>query len=473
MRKAKKTDYWDRAYKRKYLNSVSGVELNGLNNLQEISFSDGITAICGLNGAGKSTVIAAVKDILGVILTESDRHKLKGSTVNGKVVSEKKEIRCSNCTGYRLCDTGYDLDKIIYLDCDESNNIQEFTIKQANFEELLEQNEEYRLSEEEIEDICYLTGKRYQDCRVWEFEEIEEIGTVPYFQVTIDQIEYDSRSMGRGEHFLLYLFWCINKCNQGTIVIIEEPETYISICSQMHFSNYLGKQMAEKGIQIIMTTHSPYLLEHIKNGNIRIVSRMGNIAMVTKPDDNMMAEDILGVSQNYMGTLFVEDRIAYDFLSIILEDKAPYILKRYTIDIAEGGEKAISCRLEFPASDRIKYDFIGVYDGDMRNRLNTEKLQWKWVFLPGNKPLEELYREYLHNTENIKKFCDSMGKSDSQIITMLATIDGNDHHDWFEELRKFLGVDGRMLVRVFYNIMQDMSEGIDSFISDLKSCINH
>ena len=199
MRKAKETDYWDRAYKRKYLNSVSGVELNGLNDLQEISFSDGITAICGLNGAGKSTVIAAVKDILGVILTESDRHKLKGSTVNGKVVSEKKEIRCSNCTGYRLCDTGYDLDKIIYLDCDESNNIQEFTIKQANFEELLEQNEEYRLSEEEIEDICYLTGKRYQDCRVWEFEEIEEIGTVPYFQVTIDQIEYDSRSMGRGE----------------------------------------------------------------------------------------------------------------------------------------------------------------------------------------------------------------------------------------------------------------------------------
>ena len=119
MRKAKETDYWDRAYKRKYLNSVSGVELNGLNDLQEISFSDGITAICGLNGAGKSTVIAAVKDILGVILTESDRHKLKGSTVNGKVVSEKKEIRCSNCTGYRLCDTGYDLDKIIYLYCRE------------------------------------------------------------------------------------------------------------------------------------------------------------------------------------------------------------------------------------------------------------------------------------------------------------------------------------------------------------------
>lgn len=44
-------------------------------------------------------------------------------------------------------------------------------------------------------------------------------------------------------------------------------------------------------------------------------------------------------------------------------------MKRYTIDIAEGGEEAITCRLEFPASDR-----------------------------------EELYREYLHNAENIKNF---------------------------------------------------------------------
>lgn len=32
---------------------------------------------------------------------------------------------------------------------------------------------------------------------------------------------------------------------------------------------------------------------------------------------------------------------------------------------------------------------------------------------------------------------------------MLATIDGNDYHDWFEELRKFLGIVVKMLVRNF------------------------
>ena len=466
MRKAKETDYWDKVYKRKYSSNLLSVELNGLNNLQEISFSNGITAICGLNGAGKSTIIAAVKDLLGLNLSESDRHKLKSATVNGQVECDNKKIDCSNCNGKRLCDAGYDLDNIKYLDCDENIQIQVFNIGQANFEELLEQNEEYELSPEQIDDICYLTGKRYQSCKIWEFEDIEEIGTVPFFKVSIDEMEYDSRSMGRGEHFLFYLFWYINKCNSGTIVIIEEPETYISICSQIHFSNYLGKQIAEKGIQVIVTTHSPFLLEHI-----RIVSRMGNIAMITKPDDDMMAEDILGIAQSYAGTLFVEDRVAYDYLSIILEDKAPYILKKYTIDIAEGGEKSITCRLEFPSSDKIKYNFIGIYDGDMRERLDTSKLNWKWLFLPGNKALEELFREYLHVPENIEKFCEVVGKEKQQIITMLATIDGNDYHDWFEELRKFLGIDGKMLVRNFYRIMREMDKEIEEFITELKKNI--
>lgn len=48
--------------------------------------------------------------------------------------------------------------------------------------------------------------------------------------------------------------------------------------------------------------------------------RMGNINM------GMYFHAIcIGITQSYTGTLFVEDRVAYDFLSIILEDKAPYI----------------------------------------------------------------------------------------------------------------------------------------------------
>lgn len=471
MRKARETDYWDKVYKRNFSVGLKKINLNGLNNLNEVTFSDGILALCGLNGAGKSTIISAIKAVLGIELSDVDTHKLNSCSVCGEFRNKSDIINCSNDSSNRLVDTGYSLEKFCFIDSSESVKYQNFNIRQSHLEELIEQSEEYEFSEEELTDINYLAGKKYTVCGVREFEEIDKIGTVPFFRVVVDEIEYDSRSMGSGEHFLFYLFWCINKGKEGTIYIIEEPETYISIYSQVHFSNYLGKKMAENGVQIIMTTHSPYLLGNIKNENIRIVSRMGNNAAIIQPNDNLSAEDILGIKGNNEGTLFVEDKVAYDFLSIILEDKVPFVLKKYPIDIAVGGEAAVSKRLEFAKSDKIKYSFIGVYDGDMRNRLDTSKLNWKWCFLPGENALEEIFRLYLHKEDNVVKICDYLGREKNEIITVLSTIDGHDYHDWFEEFRKYLGLDGKMLVRAFYKNMVFMEEEIDVFIKELKSCM--
>lgn len=69
MRSAKVQDYWRRAYKREYKNSILTLDLKGLNNLAEIELSKGVVAFCGLNGAGKSTIISAIKDLVGLSLT--------------------------------------------------------------------------------------------------------------------------------------------------------------------------------------------------------------------------------------------------------------------------------------------------------------------------------------------------------------------------------------------------------------------
>ena len=58
-----------------------------------------------------------------------------------------------------------------------------------------------------------------------------------------------------------------------------------------------------------------------------------------------------------------------------------------------------------------------------------------------------------------------------QRLQPFALADGNDYHDWFEELRKFLGIDGKMLVRNFYRIMQEMDKEIEEFIAELKKSI--
>jgi len=471
MRHARVQDYWEKAYKRAYADHFVEVDMNGLNSIPRFDVPKGLMVICGLNGAGKSTIISAFKDVVGLPLTEYDVYKLNKNSIHALFVKNGAELNCSNSPTNRLVDSGWDSQKLRYIDCTGSSNAQNYTVKQSNLDEFLEQFEEFELSPDAIDDLNYLTGKRYSVCGIRELEDIEDLGTIPFFRVVVDGTEYDSRSMGNGEHFLFYLFWCINAVSEGTILIVEEPETYVSISSQIHFSDYLGKQIATKGITVILTTHSPYILNNIKNDNIRIVSRMGNVVSIISPNESMSAESILGISCNNIGTFFVEDRVAADFMTILLEDKAPHILKKYTIDVV-GGEAEISKRLEFPKSDKIQYNFVGVYDGDMKKRLNTQKLKWKYCFLPGEKALEEVLREYLHQGDNASRLCAHLEKDLEYVIAQLAAIDGLDYHDWFEELRKFLVIDGKSLIRAFYSIMKDNYTEFDLFMDELKICLD-
>lgn len=471
MRHARANDYWDKVYRKPCRDFFVEVNLNNVNSIPKIEMPQKILVLCGLNGAGKSTIISAIKDILGLPLTVIDQHRLNNQVVHASYICAGEPLTCSNELGKRLTDHGWDSTQLRYIDCSGSTDAQNYAVNQNNFDEFLEQFEEYELPPEAIEDISYLSGKSYDFCGIRELDDIEDLGTIPYFRVIVDGVEYDSRSMGSGEHFLFFLFWCIDSVKSGTIVIIEEPETYVSIASQLHFSDFLGKQMAKKGISVILTTHSPYILNHIRNENIRVVSRMRNSVFINTPDDDLSAEAILGVDQGKIGTLFVEDRVASDFLTIFLEDRAPHLLKKYSIDIAIGGESAISQRLEFPHSDKIHYSFIGVYDGDMREQINSDKLNWKYCFLPGTEPLEEKFRKYLYVGDHLSRFCKHLGKDYGKILAQLAKNDGLDHHDWFEELRKYLSIDGKSLVRLFYSIMKEDTPEFDAFLTELSACV--
>lgn len=474
MRSASVQDCWDKVYKRDYKNGISRINLNGLNNFNEINFSEGPIAFCGLNGAGKSTIISAIKDLIGIHLTTHDIRRIGEQVIEGTALLDNHTIDCKNEESRRLFDQGMDSSNAKYIDCSLSMCTQDLIILQTNLEEFLEQYEECKATSSELKDINYLIGKTYCSCSIYEIEDINDSDeSFPFFRVEVDGAIYDSRSMGSGEHFLLYLFWCIKRMEKNAILIIEEPETYISILSQLHFADYIGKIMSEKGIKIILTTHSPYILKNIKNENIRIISRMGNSASILIPDGECTVERALGISQNYLGTLFVEDRVAADLLTVILEDRAPWILKQYAIDIVDG-EANITERLKFVKDSRIYYNFVGIYDGDMRNRLkNRDKLNWGYCFLPGTTSPEEIIQEYIRQPENLEKFCTKIGKQTERVIAILATLEGFDHHDWFLDLRQNLNIDGYVLIKIFYDLFMRENSDIDTFICDLNKVLEN
>ena len=190
MRSAKAQDFWRTVYQRSYSGKFVEFDLNGLNNIGKITAPNGIFAICGLNGAGKSTIVSAVKSVLGIPLSDYDRHRLGEKTVCAVFSNKGTEVQCTNTKGQQLIDQGWGLDKIHFLDCASNAAIQDFLISQPDLDELLSQYEEYELTPEEVLELNNIVGKRYDSCGFRILEEIDDYGNIPYYSVSVGSVDF-------------------------------------------------------------------------------------------------------------------------------------------------------------------------------------------------------------------------------------------------------------------------------------------
>lgn len=478
MKVARESDNWNKAYKANIKYALTTINLNGINGINEIVLNDGLIAISGLNGVGKSTVIAAIKDLLGCELSKSDLIKIGDIIIEGKIRIGNKQVECENVQGQRGIDKGILDEELFYIDYDQVIKTQSYLINQTNLDEYIEQYEEYSFSEDDIIELSYIIGKEYTECNVREIEDSDleiELNSFPIFRVVLHDLEYDSSKMGVGEHYIFYLFWLLkNKVNANNVILIEEPETFISILSQRNLINYIASIIGTKKISVIMTTHSPYILEKIKNENIRILSNRGNLTNIITPSNELSVQYLLGIeNKEEHGTIFVEDLVAKEFLIAILRDKMPEILNKYNIDVAKGGESAITERLLIKCSNRMKYKFIGVYDGDVRTKIHSEEFDWPFCFLPGNSCVEKEFKIFLNSNNNIKSFCKLIRKNEVNVITLLNRNAGMDYHDWFLELCKGLSIDPQYMINSYYEKWKDIKKkDLNKFLQDFKSCID-
>lgn len=447
MRRAKATDYWNKVNNRKYDKSIDLLCLNGMNDIPDLPLGSGIYAICGLNGAGKSSIILSLKDILGLETKEQDIIKLQGRKVEAIISSDKRQQAYSNKDDIKFIQFDENREKVWFIDYDNSIDVIKF-LSQDNLQELLEQYEPLILEQEDIDDLNYIVGKNYNKITLINIED-EDNRAIPYFRVESYGIKYDTLKMGLGEHWLFYIWWTIYKTQNNSLVLIEEPETSIGIKSQEKLMNLIAKKSSIKGITFLLTTHSPFVIKNIRRDNITVVSRYGCNVDICKPIENIDILSDLGLEVKKQGTIFVEDNVARMFLIMIILRNNPSILKRYNIEFV-GGENHITERLKFPYSKFIDYKFIGLYDGDMKKKIDkcSEENVWKYDFLPTIDAVEAEFKNTI--VKKVDKLAELTGKAKSELIRILTKIEGENHHDWYTLFSKESGVSLELLTEKLF-----------------------
>ena len=275
--------------------------------------------------------------------------------------------------------------------------------------------------------------------------------------------------MGTGEYCLLYIYWYIKKQKKKSIILIEEPESFIGIRSQKFLMNFFAQESVNKGCSFIISTHSPYVLENIHNENISIISRMSGNALIKKPTA-MSAHAILGGDDELKGTFLVEDELAKSFLELFLERENVRAFKHFDIVVANSASD-ISNILNKKVLKSINHKIVGVYDGDQKKeQLNNIVL--KYLFLPLEKDVEYDMKQLLSSDNTYIEVAEKIGKKQEDFFELLSNISGLDHHDWWDSLCDNLAINEKALLIMLYDIWRSHNtDKVENAIKEFEDCM--
>ena len=332
LRQARFDDHWRHTFLRTYNTRFTDVSIEDLPCLAntKVEFSGGMSAIVGANGVGKSTLVAAIAELLANIspgVAEPYRPRLTGSKIAGTAVVEGAELHLKvqdDGAGLRIVAGDRYGGEFRWL---EPSSLASRCLSQIeddqNFDDLLESVTPLHLDPDELSIASYLVGKKYTEFEIYEIADYGEMDRFPYLRASAAGVSYGSECMGRGELSLMLTYWTLRDLPKNSILILEEPETHVSPRSQDCLMNIVAKFCDEKGIWVLTTTHSPTIIRHIPGKHLKLIARGNGPAAVVKNATNADIAFILGGGVAFRGALWSRMLAQRDLYSEFLRSARP------------------------------------------------------------------------------------------------------------------------------------------------------
>ena len=256
--------------------------------------------------------------------------------------------------------------------------------------------------------------------------------------------KYSVNHMGCGEGRLIRMFDAIENAPDRSLVVIEEPETALHQDAQYNLAVYFLEVCKRKKHQIIITTHSPAIVEAMPMEARKKIQRTSQ--GTTIENNPTIAEIVSDLSNGHKKShlIYVEDAFSKRILIEILRQFAPELLRavsiadvgnkddvlqavRYTIK--HTGVSAIGIRDEAPTASNdepiFAYPFVNAPEKEIFHNLKTQEYllkQYKIDFREEIPPSED-HHNY---SESLSKKC-RIDKSTIETQCIQAYLAGQDY----------------------------------------------
>ncbi len=473
MRLAERNKYWsalrDKPTRPVQLASFSFEGIPGIED-GSIEFRSPMTAICGVNGTGKSSLLRGIWATLkwsSLEQTPEIKERLKElsgklSFKIGNTVVDHEVPRASAGVPETIACVHIDPSSM-------ATPLQRRVCAITNLQEVLEPHSPIQLEEDEVSIISFVLNKRYDSVAIYEIDDFADEDPFPIVTVAKSGANYDSRTMSLGEISVFLIFWLLRRVEENSLILLEEPETFLAPVSQGALLDYLAALCVRRRLTLVLTTHSPQMFARLSKEQVQFCYRsVSGPAKLAKDEQFYNMRRAVGIEPQVDVLLIVEDRLAREFLLSILKSNNVITLTRSEIiDVGGFGNIDLACSLL--AKKLRAITIVAAYDGDTQT---SRAIDWPAVFLPGERPLEELLREAAEN--DLGGFALRLGKTVDEVDIELTRIKALDHHDWYIELGKL----SRMSYTDLLNILSlhwasdaHHEADVDNFVFDLEKIL--
>lgn len=204
--------------------------------------------------------------------------------------------------------------------------------------------------------VGYILGKNYDEFRHLEHSRY----SLPI--VKVGDLTYSGFNMGAGENALFEIFSTIYSCKENTLLVLDEIELGLHAKAQRQFMAKLKEVCKETGTQVICTTHSKEIFQCLPDDARYFIETVGGKTKLTPGISPDFAFSKLGAKENRELDLFVEDEVARALIQACL----PSVIRgRVKISVI-GSATAISKQLAALNIRGEERATIAIYDGDQK-----------------------------------------------------------------------------------------------------------
>lgn len=264
---------------------------------------------------------------------------------------------------------------------------------------------------------------------------------------------------------------------KGGIILIDEIDASLYAGSQIKLIDNLYKYANILNLQIIFTTHSLEIIQHLENklGDDtkinHLVVRNGKVENVVNPSyeyvSNKIRNQIKQDKKVIKKSLICEDKVAEYWANNLLNGTD---LKKM-VKIEKGPFPDGTLLSMANSKHSLFKDVNFILDGDVKEKFKSKKLPEKSVFLPENSRPETVMYDFFRNLSDTDEFWDDDMNFTSQTCFGNYLGEGKGvHKRWFEDVnnKRFFG---NTYSKLFNRWKKDNKDSVVEFQNKVRTLI--